>query len=85
MSIIESTTFSTSLGLIKSVIPNSVAIPWRESFKSIPIIRVAPTILAPCMTFRPIPPNPKTATVDPGSTFIVNATAPMPVVTPHPM
>ena len=36
------------------------------------------------MTERPIPPRPKIATVDPGSTFAVLSTAPMPVVTPHP-
>ena len=49
------------------------------------MMRSAPTMRAPWTTFRPMPPRPKTATVEPGSTFIVKATAPIPVVTPQPM
>ena len=52
---------------------------------STPMIRSAPTICAPWITLRPIPPNPKTATVLPGSTLASKATAPTPVVTPQPM
>ena len=46
---------------------------------------VAPASRAPWITLSPMPPRPNTATVEPGSTFIVNATAPTPVVTPQPM
>ena len=44
----------------------------------------AVAMTAPMITARPIPPNPKTATVLPGSTLAVLSTAPMPVVTPQP-
>ena len=40
---------------------------------------------APWMAERPMPPAPKTATVEPGSTFAVFSTAPTPVMTPQPM
>src|SRR5438477_11324318 len=36
------------------------------------------------MTERPTPPQPKTATLEPGWTFAVLNTAPTPVVTPQP-
>ena len=38
---------------------------------STPIILFAPTIRAPWMTFKPIPPKPKTTTFAPGSTLAV--------------
>ena len=49
------------------------------------MIMFAPASLAPCTTFRPIPPRPNTATFAPGSTLAVLITAPIPVVTPQPM
>ena len=48
------------------------------------MMRSAPAITAPWITDSPMPPRPKTATVEPGSTFAVFSTAPMPVVTPQP-
>jgi hypothetical protein len=39
---------------------------------------------APCTTDSPTPPRPKTATVEPGSTFATFSTDPMPVVMPQP-
>ena len=39
---------------------------------------------APCTTFRPTPPQPITATDEPGATFAVLNTAPTPVVTAQP-
>ena len=44
----------------------------------------APASAAPCTTFRPTPPAPKTATDWPGSTRAVLITAPTPVITPQP-
>ena len=41
----------------------------------------APAMAAPWMAFRPTPPQPNTATADPGSTRAVLNTAPTPVVT----
>ena len=52
---------------------------------STPMILSAPTILAPWITFNPMPPRPKTTTLAPASTLAVNSTAPTPVVTPQPM
>ena len=51
---------------------------------STPMMRLAPAMTAPCTTLRPMPPSPKTATVDPGVTLAVLSTAPTPVVTPQP-
>ncbi len=48
------------------------------------MIRSALAITAPWMTESPIPPNPNTATVAPGSTLAVFSTAPIPVVIPQP-
>ena len=48
------------------------------------MIMLAPTSLAPWMTFRPMPPRPNTMTFEPGSTLAVLVTAPTPVVTPQP-
>ncbi|MNN85755.1 hypothetical protein D3C81_2030830 [compost metagenome] len=80
-----STTFGTSLGLTKWVMPNLRAIASRPGFRSTPMILSAPTILAAWITFRPMPPRPNTTTLAPASTLAVNSTAPTPVVTPQPM
>ena len=47
-------------------------------------MRSALAMTAPWIQDRPIPPRPKTATVEPASTLAVFKTAPIPVVTPHP-
>ena len=52
--------------------------------RSTAMMREAFAITAPCTTDRPMPPRPKTATVEPGVTFAVFSTAPMPVVMPQP-
>jgi hypothetical protein len=44
----------------------------------------APTSAAPWMQFNPTPPQPKTATLRPASTWAVLTTAPTPVSTPQP-
>ncbi|MNT85036.1 hypothetical protein D3C72_2251500 [compost metagenome] len=80
-----STTFGTSLGLTKWVMPNLRAIASRPGFRSTPMILSAPTILAAWITFRPMPPRPNTTTLAPASTLAVKITAPTPVVTPQPM
>src|SRR5262249_56937500 len=49
-----------------------------------PMIRRAPAITAPWITDSPTPPRPKTTTEEPGSTFAVVSTAPIPVVTAQP-
>ena len=48
------------------------------------MMRSAPASTAPWITESPIPPRPNTATLEPGSTFAVCSTAPIPVVTPQP-
>jgi len=85
MDTISPTTSSTWEASMKSVIPNFSAIFALAGLTSTPMIRSAPTIRAPWTTFRPMPPRPNTATVEPGSTRAVKTTAPMPVVTPQPM
>jgi len=47
-------------------------------------MRSAPAMRAPWITDRPTPPQPNTATLDPGCTLAVLNTAPTPVVTPQP-
>ena len=64
--------------------PNCRASSNFFGFVSMPMMRAAPAITAPCTTERPMPPRPKTATVAPGCTFAVFSTAPMPVVMPQP-
>ncbi len=44
----------------------------------------APASAAPFTADRPMPPQPTTATVEPGSTFAALNTAPTPVITPQP-
>src|ERR1700678_402583 len=53
----------TSLGLTKCVMPNFSANALRLGFKSTPMILLAPTMRAPCTTFRPMPPKPNTTTI----------------------
>ena len=48
------------------------------------MMRDAPAIAAPFTADRPMPPQPITATVAPGSTFAAWNTAPTPVITPQP-
>ena len=52
------------------VAPNSRARASLVSTVSMAMIRRAPAIAAPWTQFRPTPPQPITATVDPGSTTI---------------
>ena len=48
------------------------------------MMRDAPAIAAPFTADSPMPPQPITATVAPGSTFAAWNTAPTPVITPQP-
>jgi hypothetical protein len=75
----------TSFGLTKWVMPNLRPQASRSGLMSTPMIMSAPTSLRPWMTFRPMPPRPKTMQLAPGSTLAVLVTAPTPVVTPQPM
>ena len=52
---------------------------------STPMIRAAPAFLAPITAANPTPPNPQTATVDPGRTLAVFRAAPYPVAMPQPI
>ena len=61
----------SSFGLTKSVIPIFIAKFFRTGLISTPIICSAPTIRAPWITLRPIPPKPNTTTLAPGVTFAV--------------
>ena len=49
------------------------------------MMRAAPAMRAPWSTDWPTPPQPMTATVDPGRTRAVLSAAPTPVVTPQPI
>ncbi len=51
---------------------------------SIAMMREAPAIAAPFTAESPMPPQPITATVEPGSTLAAWNTAPTPVITPQP-
>ena len=51
---------------------------------SIATMRAALAMTAPWITDMPMPPSPNTATLEPGVTFAVFKTAPMPVVIPQP-
>src|SRR5664280_3548488 len=69
----------------KWVAPN-----WRARFSleasmSTAMIRLAPAIRRPWITFSPTPPTPKTAAVSPAWTLALLSTDPTPVRTPHPM
>jgi hypothetical protein len=67
-----------------SVAPNCLASSSLPSLMSIPMMRSAPAITAPCTTFSPMPPQPITATVAPAGTLARRITAPTPVGTPQP-
>jgi hypothetical protein len=51
--------------------PNFSAIAALAGLMSTPMILSAPTMRAPCKTFRPMPPRPNTTTFAPGHTFAV--------------
>jgi len=72
------------LGLTKSVAPIAFAIVHLSGLTSIPMMRFAFAITAPCTTAKPIAPSPNTATVEPGRTLATLSTAPTPVVMPQP-
>ena len=76
---------SILVGLTKWVIPKRLPHSSLSSLMSTPMIMSAPAIFRPWMTFRPMPPRPKTTALAPISTFAVFRTAPTPVVTPQPM
>ena len=75
---------SCLVGLTHSVQPSDLAISYLPSLRSMPMMRLAPAILAAWTTARPTAPRPKTATELPVSTFALFQTAPQPVETPHP-
>jgi hypothetical protein len=62
-------TGSPSFGFTVCVAPNSFAQASFRSSRSTPMIVVAPASFAPMITESPTPPQPKTATDEPGSTF----------------
>ncbi len=64
--------------------PNFLASASFASLVSIAMMRCAPAMRAPWITLRPTPPQPNTATDEPGLTFAVLNTAPTPVVTAQP-
>ena len=76
-------TGSSVVALTTCVAPNSFAISSLLSSLSTAMIFVAPTSVAPWMTFSPTPPQPKTATLLPSSTFAALMTALTPVRTPQ--
>ncbi len=65
--------------------PRASAVSRLSGAVSMATIRVAPAMRAPWTTDWPTPPQPSTATDDPGHTAAVLSTAPTPVVTPQPM
>jgi hypothetical protein len=75
---------STSVGLTQSVAPNARAAVNLLGLTSIAMIRRAPLSFAAWMTESPTAPQPKTATLEPISTWQVFHTAPHPVLTPQP-
>ena len=72
------------LALSVSVAPNSFASSSFDGCVSMAMIRSAPASAAPFTADSPTPPQPITATVEPGSTFAALNTAPTPVITPQP-
>src|SRR5271170_7631304 len=77
-------TESALLAFSVSVAPISRASSSFEAMVSIAMIRSAPAMAAPLTAERPMPPQPITATVEPGSTLAAWNTAPTPVITPQP-
>jgi hypothetical protein len=69
-------TGSPSRASTTSVAPNSRAYPRCRSSTSTATMRRAPSMCAAWMTFRPMPPQPITATSDPTSIRAVFMTAP---------
>ncbi len=70
--------------LIVSVAPIFFASCSFDATVSIAMIRSAPASAAPFTADSPMPPQPITTTVAPGSTFAAWNTAPTPVITPQP-
>src|SRR5438270_13226047 len=70
---------------MRSVAPSCSAVLRFSSTGSMAKVREAPAMRAPWMTAWPTPPQPMTATVEPGLTCAVLRAAPTPVVTPQPM
>ena len=68
-----------------SVAPNALARSSFDATRSMAMMREAPARSAPLIVDRPMPPQPMTATVDPGSTAAVRNAAPTPVITAQPM
>ncbi len=69
-------TVSPSLASTTSVAPKVCASSSLNGSLSIAMIRAAPAICAALIVARPMPPAPKTATVEPGSIRAVWTTAP---------
>ena len=67
-----------------SVAPLASALSRLVATGSTAMMRAAPAIRAPWMTNCPTPPQPTTATTDPGSTRAVLSAAPTPVMAAHP-
>src|SRR3990167_10766603 len=74
-----------AFGLTVSVAPKRVASCSFSGGRSTAMIRDAPAMAAPLMAARPTPPQPMTATVEPGSTWAEWKTEPTPVMTPQPI
>src|SRR6185369_15385808 len=68
----------------QSVAPALAAISSLVEFLSTAMMRAAPASFDAITTLRPTPPQPTTATVEPGVTLAVLSAAPTPVVTPQP-
>ena len=84
---VSSCTWPTGSPAVASTVSVAPNVRARSSFSaatSTAITCAAPATTAPCTTFRPMPPQPMTATVAPGGTFAVLNTAPRPVVTAQP-
>src|SRR5262245_28139391 len=84
---VNSLHFMTELSLepfTVCVAPKCRAISSLLSATSTAMIFAAPASRAPWMIDRPTPPQPNTATDEPGVTFAVLIAAPTPVITPQP-
>ena len=78
------TTSTSSPGWMVSVAPKWRAVSSLDGTMSMAMIWRAPARRAPWITEQPTPPQPNTATDDPGVTLAVLRAAPTPVVTPQP-
>src|ERR1700730_2421601 len=72
------------LTLSVSVAANCLANSSFDCWVSMAMTRSAPASAAPLTADNPTPPQPITATVEPGSTLAALSTAPTPVITPQP-